>query len=197
MWKLWVVLGVVALIILGGWYWLMTPSAPVSAPEAAPATTTAPVVATTTPAPAPAPAPKPTPKPAPAPTPAPAPAPTTTTQPAPAPAPAPNYGGNWQGTFTARAPAQCSGYSGTWSATLYDTNGTITGNFTASDGTSGSIVGTAKDGHLSLTEMSGGANQGGLEWDVENNAITSGTFSRTRECYAGSGPVTGVIAGHK
>lgn len=80
---------------------------------------------------------------------------TNTTNPVkttPTPTPVISATGNWSGNVSTEAPAACAGIGGGWEATLVDTDGNITGNFTALYiDYSGQVTGTIADGQFTLT----------------------------------------------
>ena len=117
----------------------------------------------------------------------------TTTSPSP---PAANHSGNWQGTFAVTKPGGCAGYSGTWNLNLKDDNGILSGSFSSTDGTSGTVAGAVVGTLFTFDVLNAGQKVMSVGWYV-SGGDTSGTFERVKECYSGSGPVSGTMQGKK
>jgi prepilin-type N-terminal cleavage/methylation domain-containing protein len=82
--------------------------------------------------------------------------------------------GNWNGNFTVQNPTACAGQTGGWQATLKDTDGTITGDYSAANGAfSGAVTGTV----TSATASFNVANASGVisfKGNISGNTISGG-----------------------
>lgn len=115
---------------------------------------------------------------------------------APVIVPSVNHSGTWGGTFISAAPSQCAGFSGTLTMHLSDSSGALAGDFSASDGTAGSLKGSVKDENFSANILSGDVVVLTLSGKMTASNL-SGNFSRVQECSSGSGPVSGTLSANK
>lgn len=82
--------------------------------------------------------------------------------------------GSWTGSYTVTYPASCYGFSGSWSATLAESGGVISGNYTSDMGVNGSVSG-AWDG-TTATWTVGGGGGASFSGSITGNRI-SGSWS--------------------
>lgn len=83
--------------------------------------------------------------------------------------------GEWHGDFTVTAPPECKGEGGGWKATLSETAGKISGQFSTDVGISGSVNGT-RVGESAKWDVGGGTGGVSFSGGISGNTM-SGTFT--------------------
>lgn len=104
----------------------------------------------------------------------------------------------WDGIFTVNSPEMCSDYSSPARTDLaISDSGKITGSFSDTAGTTGSVTGTLISEKFNYEVSSGGTviiKASGVR--SEPTLTVSGNFTSYIECFTGSGPLTGVFTGN-
>jgi len=102
--------------------------------------------------------------------------------------------GSWTGSYTITYPVGCAGFNGSWSATLAESGGSISGNYTSDMGVSGTVAGIW-DGTNATWTVGGG---GGASF---SGAITgskiSGSWSSPDIFGACGDHIVGTFEGNK